>query len=877
MSPPSHIAHYGITGKLGEGGMGVVYRATDTKLNRDVAIKFLPEAFAADPDRLSRFAREAQVLASLNHPNIAAIYGVEDRALVLELVEGPALDERIKQGPIPWEEALPLIRQLMDALDSAHMKGVIHRDLKPANIKVTPEGQLKVLDFGLAKALSPQAASSSPATTDSPTLTIQAGTVAGVILGTAAYMAPEQARGKTVDKRADIWAMGVVVFEMLSGKRLFEGETVTDVLAQTLTKPIDWNLVPPQARKLLRRCLDRDPKTRLRDVGDALDLLEEPRPVSTPAPRQSRIWIAAAVGGLVLAAVFAALWQRDSARGEPEPVMRVSVAEAGAGLLLSPDGSAILWMGDGDIRLRRMEDLSFRPLPGTEGGSWPFWAGDSTAIGFFQQGKLCVQSLRTEGIRCLASAPDPRGAAWRGTAASGDIVFASGAKLMRLDLSSGSVREVPVNFPAGQVPWRPTFLPQGGDLAVTAGPRGAGVRTLYRVSLPGGALTRLMETRFPVEFARHSQNGEWYMFYSSPLTTALATVTALMAVPVDPSTGQSSGTPVQLVDGVGTNRGLMAAGTSQRGAILFRRHRYAAPVFRIRWHAPDGKVLASLGDKMPCSAIVLSPDESSVAAITGYPRTNILILDARSGDSRRLTTPADNVGQGLAWSPDGGKLYYQIERSDGTWDIVRQGSSGGTRPEVIGRIDFTGTLMDISPDGRYLILGSRAANGSIYRLRTDGAADSKPEVWVSAGPVTPFVTQMARFTPDAKFVFSVEGRGEGRFIPWRPERPATTVDARAVTFSLTGPFFSRDGRRLCGLEVPRGLTCHSVAAAPDGSLLLGPPSFQFGGVTTMVGSTTNVAAAASDGRFLLISTDEHEELDWQLLTDWTMLLPGSGK
>jgi serine/threonine-protein kinase len=287
MTPPA-IAHYRITAKLGEGGMGEVWRATDTKLNRDVAIKFLPDSFAQDPDRLARFTREAQVLASLNHPNIAAIYGVEDQALVMELVEGPTLAERIVQGSIPLAEALLIARQIAEALEYAHERGVVHRDLKPANVKATPEGRVKVLDFGLAKAMISEspAAYSAASPTSSPTVTIRAGESAiGTILGTAAYMSPEQARGQAVDKRSDIWSFGVVLFEMLTGQQVFRGETISDTLAAVLKTDPDWAKLPVDTpapvRTLLRRCLERDRKKRLRDIGDAF--LEEAGYADEPA------------------------------------------------------------------------------------------------------------------------------------------------------------------------------------------------------------------------------------------------------------------------------------------------------------------------------------------------------------------------------------------------------------------------------------------------------------------------------------------------------------------------------------------------------------------------------------------------------------------
>ena len=292
LSPGTRLGPYEILSPLGAGGMGEVYRARDAKLNRDVAIKVLPEAVAEDAERLARFQREAQVLASLNHPHIAAIYGLEKagnfEALVLELVEGETLAERIGAGPIPVDEALAIARQIADALEAAHEKGIVHRDLKPANVKITPEGKVKVLDFGLAKALTGDA--SSPDVSHSPTLTAQA-TQAGVVIGTAAYMSPEQARGKAVDKRADIWAFGAVLYEMLSGRKAFEGETVSDTLAAVLRADIDWSSLPSQTpaavRGVLRRCLDRDPKHRLRDIGDARIALEDLTATSTSSVGES--------------------------------------------------------------------------------------------------------------------------------------------------------------------------------------------------------------------------------------------------------------------------------------------------------------------------------------------------------------------------------------------------------------------------------------------------------------------------------------------------------------------------------------------------------------------------------------------------------------
>jgi serine/threonine-protein kinase len=441
------VGHYRIVSKLGEGGMGAVYRATDTKLGRDVAVKVLPESFGLDGERLARFTREAQVLASLNHPNIASIYGVEERALIMELVDGAEL-----KGPVPVETALGYARQIAEALEAAHEKGIVHRDLKPANVLVTAEGVVKVLDFGLAKAAEP-VAGSNPA--NSPTLTMGA-TEVGLIMGTAGYMSPEQAAGKVVDKRADIWAFGVVLFELVTGESLFAGETVSHTLAHVLTREIDLGKAPGAVRPLLARCLDRDVKTRLRDIGEARVWIQRfsVGPVEVAAPVSGRRGALAVLGAGVLGAVAGGLgvgwWKGGKATGE-KPLQRFTVdlpGQTGEGGLLSPDGTSIVYFrrgagGERQLAMRRLGQsgaTEFAPL-----GSWPIFSPDGQwvahTIGTTVTAVLVKVPVQGGAPVEIGKVPGFRGGWW---GADGTIVYGTapgalaGGKLYRIPASGGN-------------------------------------------------------------------------------------------------------------------------------------------------------------------------------------------------------------------------------------------------------------------------------------------------------------------------------------------------------------------------------------------------------------------------------------------------------
>ena len=436
LTPGTTLGSYQVTAKIGEGGMGEVYRARDTKLDRDVALKVLPEAFTQDPDRLARFEREAKVLASLNHPNIGHIYGLEEadgiRALVLELVEGPTLADRIKQGPIPLDEALPIAKQIAEALEAAHEAGVIHRDLKPANIKVKDDGMVKVLDFGLAKAFQPDA--SDPSLSQSPTISLTAAaTQMGMVLGTAAYMAPEQAKGKVIDKRADVWAFGVVLFEMLTGTRPFAGDDVSETLARVIDREPDWaalpNDVPPVLANFLRRCLQKNPKKRIRDIGDVSLAMEgafetavgtSSAPTTRPASWRQALPLALGVSAVAVVVTAIAVWSLMRTTGSALRVTRSSMAvpatvSVGLGhnnIALSPDGTRLAYAGGDQLYLRAMDQIEATPIPRTEGANEPVFSPNGQWIAFWADGQLKKVSVTGGAPVTLAEIDQFFGASW---------------------------------------------------------------------------------------------------------------------------------------------------------------------------------------------------------------------------------------------------------------------------------------------------------------------------------------------------------------------------------------------------------------------------------------------------------------------------------
>jgi Tol biopolymer transport system component len=733
--------------------MGEVYRARDTKLGREVALKILPEVFASDASRLARFQREAQTLATLNHPHIGGIYGLEESgqasALVLELVDGPTLADRLASGAIPLDDAVPIARQITEALEAAHERGIIHRDLKPANIKVRPDGTVKVLDFGLAKLIDTSTApgvDEGPTLSLSPTITSPAMTHVGVILGTAAYMSPEQARGKPVDSRADIWAFGCVLYEMLTGRRAFAGDEVSDTLAYIITKDVDWSALPPQTpgpiTRLLRRCLQKDPRERLRAIADArLDLREALEPLPPPmdhsiiGARQRRpmlAWVLAAVAGTAAIALAAFIVVRD-----PPPVGRpvrftfappagwtltvsggaTASGAAPASLATSPDGTRVAFLATGptgrsQIWIRHLASLEPHLLAGTEGASGPFWSPDSRFIGFFADGRIKTIDIAGGSPVPVCEAADYRGGTW----GDGVIVYATGpsSALMRVAAAGGvpTAATVLAEGERGQI--RPTFLPDGRSF-------------FYRSSNGGVYLASLDSTeRFlviPDPDASTVTYSQGHLFFLREST--------LMAQPFDLRRRVTTGDPVPIVEPV------MTVGTppsalfsvSATGVLAYQPRDARTGAIQLGWFDRRGKSTGVVGEVGDYSDIHLSPDGTRIAVSVLLERgtREIWVFDAVRGVPTRLTrTPGAWSGSPL-WSLDGNTITYASRRDGGRLDLYQLPANGDGSEQLLYADGTDKYPHGWSADGRFLLYGTGAGPARGDLLMLPMAAEKKPQ------------------------------------------------------------------------------------------------------------------------------------------------------
>ena len=696
LKPGTRLGVYEVTAQIGEGGMGQVYRATDTRLNRDVAVKVLPDSFANDGDRLARFTREAQTLASLNHPNIAHIHGLEEsggvRALVMELVEGEDLSQHIARGAIPIAEALPIAKQIAEALEAAHEQGIIHRDLKPANIRIRDDGTVKVLDFGLARALDPSARPS-PSVSRSPTITSPAMTQAGMILGTAAYMAPEQARGKPVDKRADIWAFGCVLYKMVTGARPFRGDDVTDTIASVVKDQPDFSRVPRPVERLIRRCLEKDPKRRLRDVGDAWDLLEGSAPaVARPAATAPRLlWIGAVA--LAAAAGAATVWLLESEPTVSPTVNRFAhglgeLQNLGTRLAISRDGRRIAYTANGQIYLRVLDDLVARPVPGTAvsaAPASPFFSPDGESIAFFAQGRLLKVPVAGGTPVPLGNANANGGGSW---GADGTIVFVQSGSIWRIS-AEGGAPELLVRAGEDELLADPFMLPGGRTLlygvasvATSAETRWDDARIMV---LPTGGTPKLI-----------AQGGASARFVSTG-HLVFAVRNSLWAMPFDATRLEKTGDAVSVVDNLGRLRQTSAAAysVSDNGTLTFvPANQYER---QLVWVDRQGREEVIAAELRSYANPRLSPDGSKVALTTRDGGYDVWVWDLARRSLIQLTSdPSPNYT--AAWLPDSKRLAFPVW-TDASNEVHVRSADGSGQPDILAELTTPPTDTDISRVG----------------------------------------------------------------------------------------------------------------------------------------------------------------------------------
>jgi eukaryotic-like serine/threonine-protein kinase len=794
--PGARLGPYEILSAIGAGGMGEVYRARDTRLNRDVALKVLPDIFARDSQRMGRFEREARLLAWLNHPNIAAIYGLEEsgpiRALVMELVEGPTLADRIAAGPMPLDEALPVAKQIAEAIEYAHDNNVIHRDLKPANIKVKADGAVKVLDFGLAKALSDEPSEAEMA--NSPTLSMAA-TMQGVILGTAAYMAPEQAKGKKVDRRADIWAFGVVLYEMMTGKPLHSGETISETLASVMMRDSTLEALPadtPAAiRNLLRRCLEKNPKRRMQSAGEARIILEDILSGATPADpsvaaaapaarSQRATWIAAgaaAVFLLALAALSFVHFRETPPAVRPArffilPPEKTTFATAPQVVAVSPDGTKLAFQATNangtanQLWIRPLDSLSAQPLPGTESSNpQQFWSPDSRYVAFYADGKLKKIAVAGGPAQTLCDIFGNGQGSWN----KDGVILASGGlnPIYRVSSAGGApVAVTTVDKEHGETGhlW-PHFLPDGNHFLYLA-LNSDSAKSAIRVGSLNSKETKLLLN--DLSFAMYAPPG--YLLFQRDGT--------LMAQPFDAAKLQFTGDAFPIAEQVevNTQNGRVAFDVSQNGVLVYRSA--VGSNTQLTWFDRSGKELGRIGEPAGYLSPKLSPDGKRVAVqrTTGFGTPgDIWVYDLARNTQTRLTFDPAHDSNPL-WSPDGSRIAFASTRGN-SFGLYQKNSDGTGDDDLLLKAGSSVLLEDWSLDGRFLVYTSTEGRGrdvSYLPLAGSPAGQVAGDPSTSSGQVgkpvaffkpvpflkTPFLERHAQLSPDGRWMAYISNESE---------------------------------------------------------------------------------------------------------------------
>jgi serine/threonine protein kinase/Tol biopolymer transport system component len=869
LAPGSQLGPFRIEDWLGAGGMGEVYRAQDTKLQRAVAIKVLPDFFAQDPNRLARFEEEARALAALNHPHIGAIYGLEESAgivaLVLELVEGPTLAERLAVGPLAFDEVVWITRQLADGLEAAHEHGIVHRDLKPANIKITPDGNVKILDFGLAKtAGSPPGAALTPSTT-SP----REATQFGMVLGTVGYMSPEQARGQAVDKRTDIWAFGCVLFEMCARQPPFAGATISDAQAAVIEREPDWELLragtPANLVRLLHRCLTKDPKLRLRDIGEARIALEQDTDTADVAPRSDRRRVAAIAAILATATSFAIAFAifgspRWGPSVSPSPGIRFPVPPPEGTLFdvnlsrtffaLSPDGLQLAFVagpapgstGPSRVWVRALAEPGAGPLLGTEGATSVFWSPDGQSLAFFAARQLKRIALRDRTVVkiCDVDAFFFNHGTWGaggvillgGTGASIDVVSAAGGTPVPILPTNQSKGEARVHWP-----W---FLPDGKRFLYTArlddGEGEVRLAQLRRNDREGNAGPVQLEegTRTVM---RASSNAQWV----DPDVVVFVREGVLMAQRVDVEAGRPLAEPFAMADPVGyfftSSRGMFSA--SRTGSVAYHS---GQNIGQLVWADRKGNEVGMIGNPAGYeSSARLSPDDSALLVArtrAGLGTHDIWKMNLVRGNEERLTS---NRGSEVSpvWIADGRAMLFAGDSAGQLPHLFRKDLATGAEEQVLPPGNHQ-LAMDVFPDGRVAYVERGAGGFSLFQPPL--ARRASPTPLLPGRHVNAYNT---RLSPDGRAMSFVTGGIEGRMDVYVSTVPVTSAPELVAEGVSSSARWSRDGSRIYYVSRDGTMMTLAVGAVPPLTAGAPEPLFKLRRAATL-------QDVFRDGRFLLL-------------------------
>ena len=866
----TRIGPYDVVAPLGAGGMGEVYRARDARLNRDVALKVLPDAFALDAERLARFRREAQVLAALNHPHIAAIHGLEDaggvQALVLELVEGPTLADRIAQGRVPLDEALPIATQIADALEAAHEQGIIHRDLKPANIKITPDGVVKVLDFGLAKlAQASDSRLQAPDVSTSPTITSPAMmTGVGMILGTAAYMAPEQAKGRPADKRSDVWAFGCVLYEMLTGRRAFEGDDVSDTMAAVLRAEPDWSALPagtpPLIVRLLRGCLQKDRRQRISDLAVARFELGAPLHAQDAGPahpgsrvRERIAWVSVAV--LLIAGAAGTMYVAGRSAAPtpsrivfsvepPDGTAFTAVNPFSAYPTISPDGRQLIFVaratsGVSQLAIRTLDSQEVRTLAGTETPTSPFWAPDSRAIAFFSGGQLKWIDVSGGTPQTLCAAADVAGGTWN---RDGIILFTGPTGGLYRVSAAGGEPEPVTTLDASQketshsAPW---FLPDGRRFLYRAQPSNA----IFLGSLDSAERTELLRADSK---ALYAATGHLLFMRGS----------TLMAQSFDADRAEVSGDAFRVADNVGVSLQSARAAFSASDTSVIVYWSGVDDVNAPAWFDRTGKPLGSVGEEGRYRQAALAPDGAKVALtrVDASGQQDIWLLDLARRISTRFTFEGSNDP---VWSPDSRSVAF-TRTSNPQRMIYRQSVDGGDA--LLAWEGTEGRFTESwSPDGQLLVYGTVRTVGVIPLT-----GDTKERVWLD----TPFSKDEPHFSPDGRWM-AYQSNEAGQTDVYVEAFPGPGQKIRVSTSGGGAPRWRADGRELFYLT-PTGMLM-AVSMKPGLRLEAGVPQPLFQTPITNVVLNVDQYDVTGDGqRFLVLTpTSNARQTPITVVVNWT--------